>query len=110
MSARAPCACWTPQAESAQCLFSLGSGSRWLMSNTRIWVLGCVVLGVLACHDEPTAPVTSGTNGTSQALTRVPLMFLQVSTGYDRACGVTTDHRAYCWRVGKVNPGDYPFL
>jgi alpha-tubulin suppressor-like RCC1 family protein len=81
------------------------------MPRARSWVLGCLVLaGVSACHDEPTAPAVSGTSETALALTRVPLQFLQVSTGSSKACGVTTDHRAYCWRVGDWRPGDQPFV
>jgi alpha-tubulin suppressor-like RCC1 family protein len=82
------------------------------MSRARSWAFGCLVLaGVLACHDEPTAPAVSRTSETAQALTRVPLQFLQVSTGSSKGCGVTTDYRAYCWRVSKwTNVSDQPFV
>jgi len=80
------------------------------MPGARFWLLGCFTIGILACHDEPTAPVASGISEATQALTNVPLYFSQVSAGYSKACGVTTDHRAYCWRVGEWKPGDEPFV
>ena len=69
------------------------------MSCTRFWTLGCLLAAALACRDEPTAPAGSGATVPVASVIRVPLQFLQVSTGSDRGCGVTTDYRAYCWRV-----------
>jgi alpha-tubulin suppressor-like RCC1 family protein len=50
--------------------------------------------GCHGCHDEPTAPARSPTIEAPEVLTRIPLEFLQVSTGSSKGCGVTTDHRA----------------
>ena len=73
-------------------------------------MLGCLAGGILACQDDPTAPAARGTTGPVAALTPVPLQFIQVTTGSSRACGVTNDNRAYCWRVGQWRPGDQPFV
>jgi alpha-tubulin suppressor-like RCC1 family protein len=80
------------------------------MSRTRWLTLGCFMAGVLACHDETTAPAGPLAGDPAEALTRVPLQFIQVSTGSSKACGVTPDYRAYCWRVGTWSPGDAPFV
>ncbi len=56
-----------------------------------------LLLAVLACRDEapsPTDPEPEPALATAAAAT---LAFEQMSGGYHFTCGLTTDHRAYCW-------------
>jgi alpha-tubulin suppressor-like RCC1 family protein len=85
----------------------------WQLANAL--AVGAVTLTVTlaGCRGEPTQPSATPEQVTAQAeLTRVPLQFLQVSTGSDKGCGVSTDHRAYCWRAGewRPDPNDRPFI
>ena len=80
------------------------------MSRAHSWMLTALLAGLMACHDEPTAPPSTGGSDAVEAAVNVSLLFLQVSTGSFKACGVTTEHRAYCWRVGEWKPGDEPFV
>jgi alpha-tubulin suppressor-like RCC1 family protein len=55
---------------------------------------------------SPTGPVVEGEAATTAAQ---PLTFLQVSAGWDHACGVAIDGRAWCWgngSTGQLGTGD----
>ena len=56
--------------------------------------LAAVALGCGQDAADPTAPPTAQSE---LAATAAPLSFIQVSLGFAHTCGVTTDHRAYCW-------------
>lgn len=54
------------------------------------------VLGCGSDQSSPTAPPEQASPVISAAAA-APLSFYQLSSGWDRTCGVTTDNRAYCW-------------
>jgi Regulator of chromosome condensation (RCC1) repeat len=58
--------------------------------------LAVILLAVMGCDDAepPTAPDPTPALATSAT---IPLVFHQVSATGFHTCGVTTDHRAYCW-------------
>src|SRR5512138_1069344 len=67
--------------------------------HTRSFVaMSALLLAVLGCGDETTAP-TEARPGTPQpsVTTATALAFWQVDGGDWYTCGVTTDYRAYCW-------------
>jgi alpha-tubulin suppressor-like RCC1 family protein len=70
-------------------------------------VAPALILAATACQDDPTAPndATAPTPDVSMDATTqsAALSFLQLSGGDDHTCGVTSDHKAYCW--GKNNSG-----
>jgi alpha-tubulin suppressor-like RCC1 family protein len=58
-----------------------------------------LLLTALGCREDvesPTAPEVTPALSTASA----PLSFAQVSAGALHSCGVTTDHRVYCWGSG----------
>jgi alpha-tubulin suppressor-like RCC1 family protein len=82
--------------------------TRWTLT----LCLGAAVLTGISCRDDTTAgPTESGAPEAGSALattTTTPLAFSQVSAGLLHTCGVTTDHRAYCWGwnvFGQVGNG-----
>ena len=81
-------------------------------------VLGlALMVAALGCREDAQSPTAPGPEpasldiGVAQALT-----FARVSTGGSHSCGVTTDHRAYCWGDnlhgqlgnGTSGSGDHP--
>ena len=57
--------------------------------------LVAVALGCGPDATDPTAPPAAQPELAAAAT--APLLFIQVSLGFAHTCGVTTDHRAYCW-------------
>jgi alpha-tubulin suppressor-like RCC1 family protein len=60
-----------------------------------------LLLAILGCGEETQAPrdpeSASGGEPALATAAAAALSFEQVSPGYQQTCGVTTDHRAYCW-------------
>jgi alpha-tubulin suppressor-like RCC1 family protein len=50
----------------------------------------------LGCREDATAPRPSDSAPVLSAAS-APLAFIQISVGSAYACGVTSDHRAFCW-------------
>ena len=77
--------------------------------STRSFVAGAaMLLAVLGCRDETTAPTQGGPALQTRAVPTIALGFRQVSAGWEHTCAVTTDYRAYCWgsnRAGQLGNG-----
>jgi len=59
-----------------------------------------LLLTIVGCGEETQAPGDQESTPASEpalATAGAALSFEQVSSGYQQTCGVTTDHRAYCW-------------
>lgn len=62
---------------------------------------------VLGCREDATSPTAPEPPALAAAATTA-LAFYQLSTGDAHTCGVTTDHRAYCWgdnQYGRLGDG-----
>jgi len=77
------------------------------MRSHRLFFPLCLMAAALACREDTGSP-TGPEPGPALATTATTaLAFYQVSAGYDRTCGVTTDNRAYCWGFnGEGQLGD----
>src|SRR6266496_430809 len=67
-----------------------------------------LLLAVLGCREDPTAPIDSPSAPEHTAAATQTLSFVQVSAGGVHTCGVTADNRAYCWgdnRYGELGDG-----
>lgn len=79
------------------------------MSRSYYALVGCFLLaGLVSCNDptstEPDKPQAAAP---ALATAATALSFDQVSVGQDHTCGVTTDHRAYCWGQGYLGDGSW---
>jgi alpha-tubulin suppressor-like RCC1 family protein len=54
-------------------------------------------MGLLGCREDLTAPTAPESPPVLATAATTALVFYQVSAGWQHTCGVTTDHRAYCW-------------
>jgi alpha-tubulin suppressor-like RCC1 family protein len=64
-----------------------------------------LVLAALGCREEAESPTGPESGPVLAATTTTTLPFKQVSGGWYFTCGVTTDHRAYCWGSGALGDG-----
>jgi alpha-tubulin suppressor-like RCC1 family protein len=55
------------------------------------------LFAVQGCGPEQTAPTVSEERPSPAVTAAAALSFFQLSGGWGRTCGVTTDNRAYCW-------------
>jgi alpha-tubulin suppressor-like RCC1 family protein len=71
---------------------------------TLVPVLTAGLLATLGCREDesPTAPEPAPALATATAA----LAFAQLSASFDHTCGVTTDHRAFCWGSNSEGGGD----
>jgi alpha-tubulin suppressor-like RCC1 family protein len=56
-----------------------------------------LVLAALGCGEDDQSTTAPASRPALAATAATALAFYQVSAGWDRTCGVTTDNRAYCW-------------
>jgi alpha-tubulin suppressor-like RCC1 family protein len=76
------------------------------MSRSHYALPGLVLLIVLASCNEPiTEPHKTQPPGAAFATTAAALSFFQVAAGEWHTCGITTDHRPYCWGSGLLGDG-----
>ena len=74
------------------------------------WLAGAVFAGT-SCNDDVVQPATPSRLEAGSPLgvtTSTALAFAQMSAGDLHSCGLTTEHRAYCWGVntfGQVGEG-----
>src|SRR4051812_1269542 len=71
--------------------FNAARLSRWIAAALLLHAM--TVSGCSEQVNSPTAPESAP----ALAATTTALTFAQVSSGNYHACGVTTDHIAYCW-------------
>ncbi len=65
-----------------------------------------IVLGIMGCRDEATAPTSPAGPPTTLAVgTAQAAALYQVSAGFGYTCGITTDNRAFCWGSGVLGDG-----
>ena len=80
-------------------------------SPVKLLALAAALLAGLGGCDGSSEPATapqSGPSALTAGTTALPLVFRYVSTGGPHSCGVTTDHRAYCWgtnHLGQLGDG-----
>src|SRR3954451_15855467 len=71
------------------------------------WLGGLLVIGISCRGDDLTNPVQVNTraDGVKAFASRSPevLSIQQLSLGFAHTCGLTTEHRGYCW--GRNNQG-----
>jgi alpha-tubulin suppressor-like RCC1 family protein len=83
------------------------------MNHRALVPASALVLAALGCGDDgksPTAPAPAPALAVRPAGT---LSFRQVSTGFAYSCGVTQDHRAWCWGAnsfGQLGIGTASFV
>jgi len=66
------------------------------LSGRLVSALPVLIAALLGCQEDAQSP-TGPEPAPALASVTQALAFAQVSGGWDRSCGVTTDHRAYCW-------------
>jgi hypothetical protein len=74
------------------------------IKQTLALTLAAGLLASLGCRQDaesPTAPEPAPVLATATAA----LAFDQVSASLDHTCGVTTDHRAFCWGLNSESGG-----
>lgn len=65
------------------------------------------LLMALGCREDAQSPTDPESGADLAAAATTALAFTQLSGGWDRTCGVTTDNRAYCWGYnGQGQIGD----
>jgi alpha-tubulin suppressor-like RCC1 family protein len=67
-----------------------------------------ILMATLGCREDAQLPSDPEPGPALTLVSSAPLSFLQVSTGVSHTCGVTADHRAFCWGqndVGQLGDG-----
>lgn len=68
-----------------------------MRSHTVLMLAVAIVVGALGCREDAESP-TAPEAGLALKTTRGQVLsFRQLSAGGVHTCGVTLDHRAYCW-------------
>ena len=66
-----------------------------------------LVAAVVGCGEQPTSPTAAEPTADLATAAATALVFAQLSGGWDQTCGLTSDHRAWCWGYnGQGQVGD----
>src|SRR4051795_5571588 len=76
------------------------------ISRTAACFLSAALLATAGCQDDTNSPTPSESPPSLATTATAALAFDQVSASLDHTCGVTTDHRAFCWGLNSEGEGD----